>query len=66
MKQLQQPLRGRVNRLAHRLATEHEQRLKDALAARLVALLMDGGYDAASSELERLERSAGGGAKVCG
>ena len=53
---LSQPLRKRVNRLAHLMGTHHAERMKVELSARLVELRESGaGFDDLVAELARLE-----------
>lgn len=53
---LPQPIRKRVNRLAHLLGTLHAERERAAIIARLVALRKTGaGYEALAAELDRME-----------
>ena len=56
MKTLSQPLRRRINQLAHRLAAEHALKMKAEVTGRLMGMAADGaGYEALAAELDRLE-----------
>lgn len=56
MKTLSQPLRRRINQLAHRLAAEHALKVRDMLNERLVGMAADGaGFDELAAELDRME-----------
>ncbi len=53
---LPQPIRKRVNRLAHLLGTLHAEQQKHALEARLQTMRARGaGFDELTAELDRME-----------
>lgn len=53
---LPQPIRKRVNRLAHLLGTLHAEQQKHVLEARLQAMRARGaGFDELAAELDRME-----------
>ncbi|WP_225783689.1 hypothetical protein [Xenophilus sp. Marseille-Q4582] len=58
---LPKPLKTRINRLAHLLGTQHAERERAAIIARLVALRKSGaGFAELDAELSRLEAASQG------
>lgn len=59
---LPQPIRKRINRLAHLLGTLHAEQQKHALEARLQTMRSRGaGFDELAAELDRMESGGGSG-----
>lgn len=53
---LTKPLQSRINRLAHRQALEHEQRIKSDLVAQLLKARTDGAsFEAMTAMMDKLE-----------
>lgn len=56
MQPLTKPIQSRINRLAHRQALEHENRIKSELMAQLLKARTDGAsFDVLTAMLDKLE-----------
>lgn len=62
MQPLTKPLQSRINRLAHRQAVEHENRIKSELVAQLLKARTDGAtFEVLAAMLDKLEAAQAAG-----